>query len=83
MLHNKNRHPHHTTPIRNHVRAHEEITSNELWYGDQPPSLGPGFTAAKTRERTSTVVGILLRAAKRADKTGSTEGAAHVGGVAL
>jgi hypothetical protein len=72
MLHNEKRH--HTTPkFRSHVRAHEEIIRNEVWYGDQPPSLGPAFTAAKTQERTSTVTEILLRAAKREDKNGNTD----------
>ena len=57
--------------FKRHVRAHEEITSNEFWYGDQPPDLGPGFTAAKAQERTSTGLGILLRAAKKQEKNGS------------
>jgi hypothetical protein len=47
--------------------------SNEVWYGDQPPDLGKGFTAAKTNERTSTVTEILLRAAKRAEKNGTAD----------
>jgi len=46
------------------------VTSNEFWYGDQPPHIGKGFTAAKTKERSTTVTEILLRAAKRADKNG-------------
>jgi hypothetical protein len=67
MLHDEERH--HITPkFRAHVRAHEEIISNEIWYGDHAPDLGKGFTAAKTQERTSTVLEILLRAAKRAEK---------------
>jgi hypothetical protein len=71
MLHNKN--------VRNnpgfqaHVRAHEQIISNEFWYGDQAPDIGRGFTAAKTEERTTTVLEILLRAAKRADKNNSQD----------
>jgi hypothetical protein len=70
MLHDENRH--HTKPrFTRHVRAHEQVSSNEFWYGDKAPDLGPGFTAAKTRERTGTVVGILLRAAKREDKIGN------------
>jgi hypothetical protein len=72
MLHDEKRH--YTKPrFSSHVRAHEEITSNEFWYGDQPPSLGPGFTAAKTQERATVVNRILLRAAKRADKNGNTD----------
>jgi hypothetical protein len=72
MLHDEKRH--HTKPkFRNHVRAHEQVTSNEFWYSDQPPDLGKGFTAARTKERTSTVLEILLRAAKRADKNDNTD----------
>jgi hypothetical protein len=82
MLKNKKRHPAQTKPgfrtqtkprFKSHVRAHEEITSNEVWYSDQPPDLGPGFTAAKAQERTSTVLGILLRAAKRAERNGTSD----------
>jgi hypothetical protein len=72
MSRNNNRPPPPTEPrFHNHVRAHEEITSNEVWYGDQPPTLGPAFTAAKAQERTTTVTGILLRAAKKVDKNGN------------
>jgi hypothetical protein len=56
-----------------HVRAHEAITSNESWYGNKPPNLGEGFTAAETAERRTTVMEILLRAAKRADKNEDSE----------
>jgi hypothetical protein len=73
-LYDKNRHPAHTkSRFSRHVRAHEEIIRNQFWYTDQPPSLGPGFTAAKTQERATVVNQILLRAAKRADKTGNTD----------
>jgi hypothetical protein len=71
---NKNRRSPHTKPrFRSHVRAHEEISSNEFWYGDQPPRLGPGFSAAKTQERTTTVTEILLRAAKKQEKNGNRD----------
>jgi hypothetical protein len=71
---NKNRPPPHTKPgFRSHVRAHQEITSNEVWYGDQAPRLGKGFSAAKTQERATTVTGVLLRAAKKQEKNGSTD----------
>jgi hypothetical protein len=76
MLKNKNshRHPPHSRPrFSSHVRAHEQIVGNEAWYSDQPPDLGKGFTAAKTKERTSTVTGVLLRVAKKAEKKGNTE----------
>jgi hypothetical protein len=73
MQNSKKRHLPHTKPrFRSHVRAHEEIIGNEVWYGDQPPRLGLGFTAAKTQERTTTVTEILLRAAKKAEKNCST-----------
>ena len=51
--------------FKGHVGAHEAVTSNEFWYGDQPPRLGPGFSAADATKRTSTVTEILLRAAKK------------------
>jgi hypothetical protein len=51
-----------------HVQAHEAVTNNEGWYGNQPPNLGQGFSAAEATERRTTVMEILLRAAKRADK---------------
>jgi hypothetical protein len=51
--------------------AHEQVTNNENWYGDEAPSLGKSFTAKKTAERQQEVVQILVRAAKRADKAGS------------
>jgi hypothetical protein len=70
MLHDEKRHPQ-QAKFRSHVRAHEQVSSNEFWYGDKAPDLGPGFTAAKTKKRATTVTGILLRAAKREDKTGN------------
>ena len=74
MPKNKKRPPAHTKPrFKRHVRAHEEITSNETWYSDQPPDLGPGFSAAKAQQRTSTVLGILLRAAKKQEKNGTSD----------
>jgi hypothetical protein len=74
MSRNSNRPPLPTEPrFRNHVRAHEEIISDEVWYGDQPPTLGPAFSAGKAQERTTTVTGILLRAAKKADKNGNAD----------
>src|ERR1700722_17146788 len=72
MLYDEKRH--HTHPkCRNHVRAHQQIISNERWYGDQGPDVGKGFTAAKTQERSTVVNQILLRAAKRADKNDNTD----------
>jgi hypothetical protein len=54
--------------FQTHVHAHEAVINNALWYGDKPPNLGQGFSAADTAERRTTVMEILLRAAKRADK---------------
>jgi hypothetical protein len=54
--------------FKDHVQAHEAVTNNETLYGDKPPNLGQGFSAADTAERRTTVMEILLRAAKRADK---------------
>jgi hypothetical protein len=59
--------------FKGHVGAHEAVTSNEFWYGDQPPRLGPGFSAADATKRTSTVTEILLRAARRAEKDGTSD----------
>lgn len=56
-----------------HVRAHEAVVTNEFWYGDGPPTLGKSFTAAKTDERQADVVGILLKAAKKAEKAGDKQ----------
>jgi hypothetical protein len=74
MLQNKSRRrPQQKPRFRTHVRAHEAVTSNEFWFADHPPSLGPGFSAAKAQERTTTVTQILLRVAKRADNNSSTD----------
>jgi hypothetical protein len=54
--------------FQTHVQAHEAVINNERWYGNKPPDLGQGFGAAETAERRTTVMEILLRAAKRADK---------------
>jgi hypothetical protein len=70
MLHDEKRH-HTNAKFRSHVRAHEQVSSNEFWYGDKAPDPGPGFTAAKTKKRATTVTQILLRAAKREDRTGN------------
>jgi hypothetical protein len=54
--------------FQTHVQAHEAVTNNESLYGNKPPNLGHGFSVAETAERRTTVMEILLRAAKRADK---------------
>jgi hypothetical protein len=53
--------------FRTHVHAHEAITSNESWYTNKPRNLGQRFSAANVAERRTTVMEILLRAAKRTD----------------
>ena len=53
-----------------HIRAHLAVVTNEFWYGDGPPTLGPSFTAIKTAERHRAVVQILLAAGKRAAAAG-------------
>jgi hypothetical protein len=69
MLHFKPPFLHQTRPkFQSHVHAHEAVANNEDWYGNKPPNLGQGFTAAETAERSTTVMKILLRAAKRAAK---------------
>src|SRR5258705_1506398 len=67
-----------TTPksvprLQTHVRPHGQVVSSEHWYGDAPPALGRGFTAAETTERHALVTEILLRAGKRADKNGAAD----------
>jgi hypothetical protein len=54
--------------VKAHIQAHEAVTNNESWYTNKPPDLGQGFSAAETAERRTTVMEILLRAAKRAEK---------------
>lgn len=56
--------------FRSHMHTHEAVVTNRFWYGDGLPLLGPSFTAAKTAERQREVVHILLKAAKKAEKTG-------------
>lgn len=53
---------------KTHVHAHEAIIECKRWYGDGEPSLGPAFTAEKTKQRHAQVVNILLRAGDKASK---------------
>jgi hypothetical protein len=55
------------------LRHSKSVTSNETWFSDQPPDLGPSFTAADAEQRRTTVINILLRAVKRAEKVNSDE----------
>jgi len=51
MLKNKNRRlPQAGAKFKKPRPTHEEITSNDFGTATSPPSLGPGFTAAKARE---------------------------------
>jgi hypothetical protein len=69
MFNSKSLFSNQTNPkVKARVRAHEAVTNNESWYTNKPPNLGQGFSAAETAERRTTVMEILLRAAKRADK---------------
>jgi hypothetical protein len=81
MLQRDRLHPPPPAPrFQAHVRAHEQVISNEQWYGDGPPDLGKAFTAAKTAEPCSLVRQITRRAAKRAKNEGADELAeAHQG----
>src|ERR1700730_17163625 len=51
-----------------HVKAQEAVINNKVWFGESLPALGGGFTAERANERRATVVKILDRAAKRAEK---------------
>ena len=63
-----------TTPrFKAHARAHQEVVGNEHWYGDEPPGLGKGYTAADTEERHAAVSEVLLRAAKNAENNDAGE----------
>ena len=37
--------------FKNYVKAHRTVIGNEIWYRDDPPDLGPQFTAKRTSER--------------------------------
>jgi hypothetical protein len=56
--------------FRGHVKSHQAIIQNELWYGDDPPTLGEQFTAKETAKRQALLIAILKRASKRARKAG-------------
>lgn len=56
-----------------HVKAQTTVIRNEAWYGDDPPNLGPQFTAKQTAERGQRLIKLLLGAAKRSRKSGDKE----------
>jgi hypothetical protein len=58
---------------KRHILAHETVTGNEFWYGDQGPRLGDAFTAKKAAERQKLLLEILWRAAKRARRNGESD----------
>jgi hypothetical protein len=55
------------------LRDSRSVTNDETWFSDLPPDLGPGFSSADAEQRRTTVVEILLRATKEAEKTDSDE----------
>jgi hypothetical protein len=55
-----------------HQRAHEEVLSNEPWFGDGEPDLGKQFTARKAKKRKAEIIDILFRAAKHLRRAGNT-----------
>jgi hypothetical protein len=74
MLQKTNNRQFHRKPkFQAHVHAHEAVANNESWYGNKPPNLGQGFSAADVAERRTAVMEILLRAAKRAEKDESAD----------
>jgi hypothetical protein len=63
-----------TRPIfKNHVSAHEEVLSNERWFGDAAPSIGDKFTSAKAMQRKPEIEGILWGAAKKYRRDGNAQ----------
>jgi len=62
------------------LRDSKSVTKHETWFSDQPPDLGPGFSAADADRRRTTVIAILRRAAKRAKRVNSeqTEALSHL-----
>ena len=52
-----------------HVLAHGAVVANKFWYGDGSPFLGPSFTAKKTADRQDEIIALILKAAKKAEKT--------------
>jgi hypothetical protein len=56
--------------FKSHRRTHEEILTNEKWFGDGEPVMGKQFTAGKAMERRPILLGILRRAARTHRKLG-------------
>ena len=56
----------HGPTFKRHVRAHQAVINNEVWYSDAPPSLGKAFSVASTAKRHTVIIKLLLRAADRA-----------------
>ena len=57
--------------FKTHVGAHEEILSNEFWFGDGEPHLGKQFTARKAKERKAEIIDLLFRTAKAQRRVGN------------
>jgi hypothetical protein len=51
--------------FKSHLRTHEEILTNEKWFGDGEPVIGEQFTSAKARERKGLILRILWRAYRK------------------
>ena len=58
--------------FKTHINAHEEVLSNEFWFGDGKPHLGKQFTARKAGERKAEIVELLFRSAKQQRGLGNT-----------
>ncbi len=60
-----------TRQFRTHRKAQEAVVDAEHWYRDSPAILSNDFTARKTALRHEMVLDILLRAQKRAERSGN------------
>ena len=59
--------------FRAHLKAHITVIGHERWFRKGAPFLGKPFTVKKTVERHATLIKILSRAGKRADRAGNDE----------
>jgi hypothetical protein len=60
----------HLASLKTHISAHEEVLSNEPWFGDGVPVVGKQFTAEKTKQRKAEIIDILFRTARRERRAG-------------
>lgn len=54
--------------FKSHQKAHQAVLSNEAWFG--PRGVGGQFTAQKAKEWKDLIIELLLRAARRAARSG-------------